>query len=85
MITKTSVAVFVFAASVFGPASTTGASSLRSDTGTQIAGLPRPAPVGHRQPRAADAPDPGQSSPADQELRRLDEEIDRRLIICRGC
>jgi hypothetical protein len=29
--------------------------------------------------------EPVQASPVDTELRRLDEEIDRKLIICRGC
>jgi hypothetical protein len=28
---------------------------------------------------------PVQASSADVELRRLDVEIDRKLIICRGC
>jgi hypothetical protein len=29
--------------------------------------------------------EPVQASSADVELRRLDVEIDRKLIICRGC
>jgi hypothetical protein len=29
--------------------------------------------------------EPVQATPVDVELRRLDAEIDRKLIICRGC
>ncbi len=39
-----------------------------------------PAPVGHRQPRAADVPSP--SSVLD---RQDDARIDQRINICRGC
>jgi len=49
------------------------------------ASLLRQAPVGHRQPRLSDISASAQLSPPDLELRRLDEEIDRKLIICRGC
>jgi hypothetical protein len=42
-------------------------------------------PIGHRQPRLRDIPLSAGSSPADAELRRLDVEVDRKLIICRGC
>ncbi|EJN10586.1 hypothetical protein PMI42_06073 [Bradyrhizobium sp. YR681] len=43
------------------------------------------APIGHRQPRPSDIPLAAGPSSADSELRRLDEEIDRKLVICRGC
>jgi hypothetical protein len=52
---------------------------------TRFADLFRQAPIGHRQPRPADVPEAAQASPGDAELRRLDTEIDRKLIICRGC
>jgi hypothetical protein len=55
------------------------------DDAARYAGLFRQAPVGHRQPRPSDISASTQSSPPDLELRRLDEEIDRKLIICRGC
>jgi len=45
---------------------------------------PRQAPVGHRQPRVSDIP-PIMLSPVDLELRREDQLIDRKIIICRGC
>ena len=43
-----------------------------------------PAPVGHRQPRIRDVP-AAVLSPSDIELRREDELIDKKLLICRGC
>jgi hypothetical protein len=52
---------------------------------TKFADLFRQAPIGHRQPRPSDISEPVQASSADVELRRLDVEIDRKLIICRGC
>jgi hypothetical protein len=55
------------------------------DSATMIAELFRQAPIGHRQPRAIDVPENPQLSPADLEQRRQDEEINRKLIICRHC
>ena len=52
-------------------------------TAMMVRTIPR-APVGHRQPRG-DLLRDVQLSPQDLELRRLDEEIDRKIIICRGC
>jgi hypothetical protein len=63
----------------------TAAPSPRDNAVGQFAALDRQAPIGHRQPRASDVPDNTESSPTDLELRRLDEEIDRKLTICRGC
>jgi len=51
----------------------------------RYADLFRQAPIGHRQPRPADVPEATPSTRGDDELRRLDIEIDRKLIICRGC
>ena len=52
----------------------------------QLAGaaLSRQAPVGHRQPRAGDIP-ASQLPPIEIEMRREDEMIDKKIIICRGC
>jgi hypothetical protein len=50
----------------------------------QTASLARQAPIGHRQPRAADVLG-ASSSALELEQRRQDEQLDRRLIICRGC
>ena len=46
--------------------------------------LSRRAPIGHRQPRADDIP-ASQPSPIEIEMRREDEMIDKKIIICRGC
>ena len=47
--------------------------------------LPWLAPVGHRQPRRAEVPQSGAVSVWEHQQRQLDHELDRRLIICRGC
>lgn len=49
----------------------------------QLARLPWPAPVGHRQPRVSDVPAEGLSGL--ERERWLDRELDRKLVICRGC
>ena len=52
---------------------------------TRYADLFRQAPIGHRQPRPVDIPEATLATRGDDELRRLATEIDRKLIICRGC
>jgi hypothetical protein len=47
--------------------------------------LPWLAPVGHRQPRQADIPQDEILSAWEREQQRLDDELDRKLSICRGC
>jgi hypothetical protein len=64
---------------------TTAIVPLGNSAPTRFADLYRQAPIGHRQPRPGDVSEPVQASTADVELRRLDVEIDRKLIICRGC
>jgi hypothetical protein len=44
-----------------------------------------PAPVGHRQPRAAEIPANAPKNESDAWPQRLNREIDRKLQICRGC
>ena len=46
-----------------------------------------PAPVGHRQPRAADVPDPkGNFSDPNDPLAKENAQLDKKLKgICRGC
>ncbi|QOZ07574.1 hypothetical protein XH96_08615 [Bradyrhizobium sp. CCBAU 51765] len=61
------------------------AGSLGQDQASEHAGTFRQAPIGHRQPRPGDIPEGMRLSPLELELRRIDEEVDRRLIICRGC
>jgi hypothetical protein len=43
------------------------------------------APTGHRQPTRADVPQNDGPSAWEREQARLDAELDRKLIICRGC
>ena len=43
------------------------------------------APVGHRQPRRAEVPQSEAVSTWERQQQQLDQELDRKLIICRGC
>jgi hypothetical protein len=43
------------------------------------------APVGHRQPTAADIPKDLPKNPADVEREKRDRELDAKLRICRNC
>jgi hypothetical protein len=43
------------------------------------------APVGHRQPARADVPQGELLSMWEREQQVLDVELDRKLVICRGC
>ena len=54
------------------------------DNTATVVPAPRQAPIGHRQPRISDVP-PSIPSPLDIELRREDEMINRKIIICRAC
>jgi hypothetical protein len=47
--------------------------------------LPWLAPVGHRQPHRADVPQSEAVSAWERQQQDLDQELDRKLIICRGC
>jgi hypothetical protein len=64
---------------------TTAIVPIGSSAPTKFADLYRQAPIGHRQPRQSDMAAPVQATRVDTELQRLDVEIDRKLIICRGC
>ncbi|AHY52412.1 hypothetical protein BJS_08966 [Bradyrhizobium japonicum SEMIA 5079] len=43
------------------------------------------APVGHRQPRQADVPRAEIVSRWERQQQQFDQELDRKLVICRGC
>jgi hypothetical protein len=43
------------------------------------------APVGHRQPHQADVPQSQAVSEWERQQQKADQELDRKLIICRGC
>jgi hypothetical protein len=69
----------------FDPARTSLAPPYRLENDQFAGAAPsRRAPVGHRQPRADDIP-ASQLPPIEIEMRREDEMIDKKLIICRGC
>jgi hypothetical protein len=43
------------------------------------------APVGHRQPQLADVPQQDAVSAWERQQQQDEQELDRKLIICRGC
>ena len=43
------------------------------------------APIGHRQPAKADVPETEILSARERQQQDLDVELDRKLLICRGC
>jgi hypothetical protein len=46
----------------------------------------RPSPAGHRQPRAQDVQGAQQDNSADQAMKKMDEDLDKKVKgICRGC
>jgi hypothetical protein len=47
--------------------------------------LPWLAPVGHRQPHRTEVPQSEAVSAWERQQQQLDQELDRKLIICRGC
>jgi hypothetical protein len=47
--------------------------------------LPWLAPVGHRQPHQADVPQHEAVSAWERQQQQFEQELDRKLIICRGC
>jgi hypothetical protein len=47
--------------------------------------LPWLAPVGHRQPHQADVPQREAVSAWERQQHQADQELDSKLIICRGC
>jgi hypothetical protein len=47
--------------------------------------LPWRAPIGHRQPRKTDVPPPEVLSTRERQQRRLETDLDHKLIICRRC
>jgi hypothetical protein len=47
--------------------------------------LPWLAPVGHRQPHRSEVPQSEDVSAWERQQQQLDQELNRRLIICRGC
>ena len=61
------------------------ATNSRSPSIVLASRLPWPAPVGHRQPRPSDLPQYRGMSTEERQQQQLDNDLDRKLIICRGC
>ena len=57
----------------------------RNGTTVMTLRLPWPAPIGHRQPTAAQAPHGKLQSTWERQQQLLNVELDRKLVICRGC
>ena len=87
---RLAVAAWALGAACIAHAAENDAGRIKSGPGalsgnaTAMISAPRQAPVGHRQPRTSDIP-AVELSGSDIELRREDELIDRKLLICRGC
>jgi hypothetical protein len=60
-------------------------------TGSAVRESPDPpltvpqAPVGHRQPRAADLPPESRNAGSESGRSQADRDLDKALQICRGC
>ena len=59
--------------------------SASADHALPTSHLPWLAPVGHRQPRLSEVPQADAVSAWERKQQQLDRELDRKLIICRGC
>jgi hypothetical protein len=66
------------------PAPSRGQSSPDRDKAAEQSKQPR-APVGHRQPTAADAPKERPKDAAEIANEKRERELDAKLQICRGC
>ncbi|WP_338698931.1 MULTISPECIES: hypothetical protein [unclassified Bradyrhizobium] len=95
----TAAAAFVFA-SLLSPANANQSDTIRVFPDLQISAMadhadvkaaaltsrrPWLAPVGHRQPQRADAPRPETVSAWERQQQQFDQDLDHRLVICRGC
>ena len=78
-------ALLVPALLVVSPAASQGerGANRPAETGTR-SGVPQ-APVGHRQPTAADVPKDLTKDIEAQTREKRDRELDAKLQICRGC
>jgi len=83
---STSVAVAVAAGVVlFSLLSPALAASDQNNPAVLTSHSPWLAPIGHRQPARADVPQNEVLSAWEREQQVFDGELDRNLIICRGC
>ena len=83
---SSSVAVAVAAGVVlFSLLSPAMAASDQNNPAVLTSHSPWLAPIGHRQPARADVPLDDVLSAWERQRQDLDVELDRKLIICRGC
>ena len=78
------VAAVVAGVALFGLLSPAAASDQNSPA-VLTSHSPWLAPIGHRQPTRADVPQNEVLSAWEREQQVFDAELDRKLIICRGC
>jgi len=83
---STSAAVAVAAGVVlFSLLSPAMAASDQNNPAVLTSHSPWLAPIGHRQPARADVPQDDVLSAWERQQQDLDVELDRKLLICRGC
>jgi hypothetical protein len=83
---SSSVAVAVAAGVVlFSLLSPAMAASDQNNPAVLTSHSPWLAPIGHRQPARADVPQDDVLSAWERQRQDLDVELDRKLLICRGC
>jgi len=78
------VAALVAGVALFGLLSPAAASD-ENNPAALSSHSPWLAPIGHRQPTRADVPQTEVLSAWERQQQYLDVELDRKLIICRGC
>jgi hypothetical protein len=78
------VAALVAGVALFGLLSPAAASDHNSPA-VLTSHSPWLAPIGHRQPGRADVPQNEVLSAWESQQQDLDVELDRKLVICRGC
>jgi len=77
-------AALVAGAAMFGLFSPAAASD-QNNPAVLTSHSPWLAPIGHRQPARADVPQNEVLSAWERQQQDFDVELDRKLIICRGC
>ena len=83
---STSVAAAVAAGvALFGLLSPAMAATDQNSPAVLTSHSPWLAPIGHRQPTRAEIPENEVLSAWERQQQDLDVELDRKLIICRGC
>ena len=78
------VAALVAGVALFGLLSPAAASD-ENNPAALSSHSPWLAPIGHRQPTRADVPQNEVLSAWERQQQDFDVELDRKLIICRGC